>query len=113
MSGLRFVRRAVALGLPVAIVNQGPTRGDPLADVKVEAPLGTAGLVLDARLAKAVALNREATAIITLGNSGRTASSSATVRAVIPDGVDLVRTDPPRCLGRAERDRRRHDDTHR
>jgi NAD-dependent SIR2 family protein deacetylase len=49
MSGLRFVRRAVALGLPVAIVNQGPTRGDPLADVKVEAPLGAVltGLAAD------------------------------------------------------------------
>jgi NAD-dependent SIR2 family protein deacetylase len=40
MSGLRFVRRAAALGVPIAIVNQGETRGDPLADVKVEAPLG-------------------------------------------------------------------------
>jgi NAD-dependent SIR2 family protein deacetylase len=40
MSGLRFVRRAAALGTPVAIVNQGETRGDPLAAVKVEAPLG-------------------------------------------------------------------------
>jgi NAD-dependent SIR2 family protein deacetylase len=40
MSGLRFVRRAAALHVPVAIVNQGETRGDPLADVKVEAPLG-------------------------------------------------------------------------
>jgi NAD-dependent SIR2 family protein deacetylase len=41
MSGLRFVRRAAALGIPVAIVNQGDTRGDPLADLKVDAPLGT------------------------------------------------------------------------
>jgi NAD-dependent SIR2 family protein deacetylase len=40
MSGLRFVRRAAALGIPVAIVNQGETRGDPLATVKVDAPLG-------------------------------------------------------------------------
>jgi NAD-dependent SIR2 family protein deacetylase len=40
MSGLRFVRRAAALGIPVAIVNQGPTRGDPVAAVKVDAPLG-------------------------------------------------------------------------
>jgi NAD-dependent SIR2 family protein deacetylase len=40
MSGLRFVRRAAALGIPVAIVNLGPTRGDELATVKVEAPLG-------------------------------------------------------------------------
>lgn len=40
MSGLRFVRRAAAIGVPVAIVNQGRTRADPLADVKIEAPLG-------------------------------------------------------------------------
>jgi NAD-dependent SIR2 family protein deacetylase len=40
MSGLRFVRRAAALGVPVVIVNQGPTRGDELATAKVQAPLG-------------------------------------------------------------------------
>jgi NAD-dependent SIR2 family protein deacetylase len=40
MSGLRFVRRAAAIGTPVIIVNQGATRGDPLAARKVEAPLG-------------------------------------------------------------------------
>lgn len=40
MSGLRFVRRAVSRGKPVAIVNQGVTRGDDLATLKVDAPLG-------------------------------------------------------------------------
>jgi NAD-dependent SIR2 family protein deacetylase len=40
MSGLRFVRRAAALGIPIAIVNQGQTRGDSLAELKIEAPLG-------------------------------------------------------------------------
>jgi NAD-dependent SIR2 family protein deacetylase len=40
MSGLRFVRRAAALDIPVAIVNLGPTRGDDLATIKVDAPLG-------------------------------------------------------------------------
>jgi NAD-dependent SIR2 family protein deacetylase len=40
MSGLRFVRRAAANGIPLAIVNQGATRGDELASVRVEAPLG-------------------------------------------------------------------------
>jgi NAD-dependent SIR2 family protein deacetylase len=35
-SGYRFVRHAAALGIPVAIVNRGPTRGDDLATVKVE-----------------------------------------------------------------------------
>lgn len=36
-SGYRFVRHAAALGIPVAIINRGPTRGDDLATVKVEA----------------------------------------------------------------------------
>ena len=35
-SGLRFVRRAVELGQPVVIVNRGATRGDPLADLRVD-----------------------------------------------------------------------------
>ena len=42
MSGLRFVRRAAKLGIDVAIVNQGPTRGDPLADLTLDVPLGAA-----------------------------------------------------------------------
>ncbi len=36
-SGYRFVRYAAAHGIPVAIVNRGPTRGDDLATVKVDA----------------------------------------------------------------------------
>lgn len=40
MSGLRYVRHAAKLGLPVAIVNQGATRGDSLASVTLDAPLG-------------------------------------------------------------------------
>jgi NAD-dependent SIR2 family protein deacetylase len=39
-SGYRFAVRAARAGIPVAIVNQGPTRGDHLATVKEEAPLG-------------------------------------------------------------------------
>jgi len=35
-SGYRFLRHAAALGIPVAIVNRGPTRGDDLAAVKVD-----------------------------------------------------------------------------
>lgn len=35
-SGYRFVRHAAALGIPVAIINRGPTRGDALASVKVD-----------------------------------------------------------------------------
>ena len=40
MSGHRFVLRAARLGIPVAIVNQGETRGDGHACLKVDAPLG-------------------------------------------------------------------------
>jgi NAD-dependent SIR2 family protein deacetylase len=37
MSGLRFVRRAHQRGIPVAIVNRGATRGDPLARLRLDA----------------------------------------------------------------------------
>ncbi len=39
-SGRRFVTRAASQGIPVAIVNSGPTRGDEVAVVKASAPLG-------------------------------------------------------------------------
>lgn len=35
-SGYRFVRHAAAAGMPIAIINRGPTRGDALATVKVD-----------------------------------------------------------------------------
>ncbi|MCV7154466.1 SIR2 family NAD-dependent protein deacylase [Mycolicibacterium pyrenivorans] len=35
-SGYRFVRHAAARGVPIAIVNRGPTRGDDLATVKID-----------------------------------------------------------------------------
>ena len=40
MSGLRFVRHAARRGIDVAIVNQGATRGDPLATLRLDVPLG-------------------------------------------------------------------------
>jgi NAD-dependent SIR2 family protein deacetylase len=36
MSGFRFVRRAVRLGVPVVVVNRGPTRADDLPVVRLE-----------------------------------------------------------------------------
>ena len=42
MSGHRFVLRAAKLGTPVAIVNQGETRGDPHAALKLDLSLGAA-----------------------------------------------------------------------
>jgi NAD-dependent SIR2 family protein deacetylase len=40
MSGRRFVLRAAKLGIPVAIVNRGVTRGDGYAALTLDAPLG-------------------------------------------------------------------------
>ncbi|MEU4688388.1 NAD-dependent protein deacetylase [Actinoplanes sp. NPDC023714] len=40
MSGRRFVLRAVKEGIRVAIVNRGVTRGEPYADMVIDAPLG-------------------------------------------------------------------------
>lgn len=42
MSGFRFVRRAVARGIPVVILTKGPTRADGLPAVQVDAPLAEA-----------------------------------------------------------------------
>jgi len=51
MSGYRFVLRAAKLGIPVAIVTVGPTRGDGKAAVRLDAPLGVVLPDLAARLA--------------------------------------------------------------
>jgi NAD-dependent SIR2 family protein deacetylase len=40
-SGRRFIHRAAQAGVPVAIVNEGPTRADDVACVKVDARLGS------------------------------------------------------------------------
>ncbi|WP_433320108.1 NAD-dependent protein deacetylase [Micromonospora sp. CA-269861] len=56
MSGRRFVIRAAKRGIPVAIVNQGPTRGDGHATVCVDAPLGAVLPQLAARVDAAAPL---------------------------------------------------------
>ena len=52
-SGFRFVKRAAERGIPIAIVNIGPTRGDDLATLKIEANCGEllTPLVAEARSA--------------------------------------------------------------
>jgi NAD-dependent SIR2 family protein deacetylase len=50
MSGLRFVRHAAKLSLPVIIVNQGTTRGDEHATATLDAPLGATLTALVAAL---------------------------------------------------------------
>jgi ABC-type sugar transport system substrate-binding protein len=52
-SGYRFVRHAAARGLPVVIVNRGPTRGDHLAAVKVDAGCSPTLTLLADRLGRA------------------------------------------------------------
>lgn len=49
-SGRRFIYRAGEIGMPVAVINVGPTRADDVAAVKVEAPLGAALPALTASL---------------------------------------------------------------
>ncbi|HEX9042964.1 MAG TPA: NAD-dependent protein deacetylase [Trebonia sp.] len=51
MSGLRYVRRAASLGIPVVIVNQGATRGDDLAVARLDEPLGSTLTALTRELA--------------------------------------------------------------
>ncbi|MEX2290503.1 MAG: NAD-dependent protein deacetylase [Mycobacteriales bacterium] len=60
MSGYRFVLRAAALGLPVAIVNQGVTRGDAKARLRVDAPLGAVLPALADRISERQPALREA-----------------------------------------------------
>ncbi len=40
LSGYRFIKKAAGRGLPVVIVNRGPTRGDAEATVRIDAGLG-------------------------------------------------------------------------
>lgn len=45
-SGRRLVVRAAGNGAPIAVVNQGPTRADDLAQVRIDAPLGAVLMAL-------------------------------------------------------------------
>jgi len=44
------VSNHIGLGIPVAIINQGPTRGDAEATLTLDAPLGSALTALAGRL---------------------------------------------------------------
>jgi NAD-dependent SIR2 family protein deacetylase len=50
MSGLRYIRHASSLKIPVLIVNQGTTRGDDLATARLDAPLGATLTALEREL---------------------------------------------------------------
>jgi len=58
MSGFRFVRQAAREGTPVVIVNQGPTRGDELADLRVDAGCSQTTTALLHSLSRAAASTR-------------------------------------------------------
>jgi hypothetical protein len=49
-SGYRFVRHAAKIGVPVAIVNDGITRGDHLAHLRLAGQLGRVLTALVAQL---------------------------------------------------------------
>ncbi|MCV7113539.1 NAD-dependent deacetylase, partial [Mycolicibacterium setense] len=49
-----FLRHAAARGIPVAIINRGHTRGDDLADVKVDGGCSELLVLLASELAAAV-----------------------------------------------------------
>ena len=49
-SGYRFVRKAAQRGMPVAVVNLGPTRGDPLVQLRVDDRVETILPALSLRL---------------------------------------------------------------
>lgn len=53
-SGYRFVRHAAARGVPIAIVNRGPTRGDELAAIKFDGGCSAALAVLAEELTPAI-----------------------------------------------------------
>jgi NAD-dependent SIR2 family protein deacetylase len=54
-SGLRFVRRAAREGIPVVLVNRGPTRGDDLVDVRIDAGCSPTLTALTAALVRSPA----------------------------------------------------------
>ena len=53
-SGFRFVRLAHEAGLPIAIVNRGRTRGDELAELKIEGDVGSTLTAAVAAIADAI-----------------------------------------------------------
>ncbi len=53
MSGLRFVRHASGLGLPIVLVNRGLTRGDDLATVRLNAGTSETLAYLEPKLGNA------------------------------------------------------------
>ena len=81
MSGYRFVLRAAKLGVPVAIVNQGATRGDPHAEITVDAPLGET-------------LARLSSTAAAYADAGRTSPRRSSVRSPVAPALTARRPGP-------------------
>jgi NAD-dependent SIR2 family protein deacetylase len=82
MSGLRFVRYAAKAYKPVAIINQGQTRGDTQAAVRADLPLGPALATLAAELGVTVAQPAETQAEAQAETAAETAVDAAVQTAV-------------------------------
>ncbi len=68
-SGYRFVKRAHEAGKPVAIVNLGETRGDPLAELRLDA---AAGEVLPLLSAQSLSGSKKSSGLATVFTSEKT-----------------------------------------
>jgi NAD-dependent SIR2 family protein deacetylase len=71
MSGYRFVRRAAKLAIPVAIINQGPTRGDALARLILDAPLGETLTAVTAQCGQPGAARSATSPMMAASSAGR------------------------------------------
>lgn len=78
MSGYRFVLRAAKLGVPVAIVNQGQTRGDDHAGLRIDGPLGET-------------LVRLTSAVTAYAAEGRTSPRRSSIRSPVTPALTARR----------------------
>lgn len=85
MSGLRFVRRAAALGRPVVLVTRGRTRGDDLVARQFEEPLE---LILPAVAGQA----SDTRSAITMSSSAGWSDKGDTVKTVSSDCTPQMST---------------------
>jgi NAD-dependent SIR2 family protein deacetylase len=89
MSGRRFVLRAAKLGIPVAIVNQGVTRGDQHATVAVRAPLGQ---VLP-ELVRTVTSAETASSVLSADSAVESASSVLSADSAVESASSVLSAD--------------------
>lgn len=89
--GRRYVKLVWADG-GFAVRDGGVSSNRDLTPPSAASP---AKLTLDVTLPPGVAVQRDATAVISLANRGGNDAGPLTVKATLPDGVELTKTDPP------------------